>query len=141
MPTNTPQHSRTTRAIVTDAAPAAVGPYSAGVVCPPFVYVSGQLPIDPATGVFDGDTAAEQADRSLRNVAAVLNAAGLGLADVVKTMVLLADINDFAAVNEVYARHFASSPVLPARSAFQAAALPKGALVEIEAIAKQPDQG
>lgn len=140
MSTNTPTNSQTTRAIVTDAAPAAVGPYSAGVVCPPFVYVSGQLPIDPTTGAFDGESAAQQADRSLRNVQAVLNAAGLGLSDVVKTMVLLADIDDFAAVNEVYARHFADSPVLPARSAFQAAALPKGALVEIEAIARIPEQ-
>jgi 2-iminobutanoate/2-iminopropanoate deaminase len=99
------------------------------------VYVSGQLPIDPVTGELDGDTAAQQAEQSISNVEAILAAAELTLAEVVKTTVLVADIADFAAVNEVYARRF-SGAVLPARSAFQVAALQKGAKVEIEVIAR-----
>lgn len=121
-------------AIVTDAAPGAIGPYSQGVQAHPFVYVSGQLPIDPATGELDGEDAATQAARSLSNVAAVLAAAGRTLDDVVKTTVFLTDIADFAAVNEVYASRF-TGPVLPARSAFAVSALPRGARVEIEVVA------
>lgn len=126
-------HNRPT-AVSTPAAPAAIGPYSQAVVVGDLVFCSGQLPIDPATGEFAGTTAAAQAARSLANLEAVLEAVGLGLEAVVKTTVFLADIADFASVNEVYATRFAGS-VQPARSAVQAAALPKGALVEIEAIA------
>lgn len=129
-----PQHEPVS-ALSTESAPAAIGPYSQAVVASPFVYVSGQLPIDPATGEFDGDTAAQQAERSISNIEAILAAADLTLDDVVKTTVLLADIADFAAVNEVYAQRF-TGKVLPARAAFQAAGLPKGAKVEIEAIAR-----
>ncbi|MDR1264056.1 MAG: Rid family detoxifying hydrolase [Propionibacteriaceae bacterium] len=121
-------------AIATTAAPAAIGPYSQGVDTGQLVFCSGQLPIDPETGAIDGATAAAQAERSISNLQAVLRAAGLSLGQVVKTTVFLADMADFAAVNEVYAARF-PGPVKPARSAFQVAALPKGALVEIEAIA------
>lgn len=120
----------------TDDAPAAIGPYSQGVDAGELVFCSGQLPIDPASGEIDGCTAPEQAARSITNLEAVLAAAGLGLADVVKTTVFLADLADFAKVNEVYAARF-TSDVLPARSAFQTAGLPRGALVEIEAIARR----
>lgn len=119
--------------IETSAAPAAIGPYSQGVMAGGTAYVSGQLPIDPATGSFAGEDAAAQAHQSLVNVRAILAAAGLTMADVVKTTVYLADIGDFAAVNEVYAEFFAAP--FPARAAFQVAALPKGAKVEIEAVA------
>ena len=120
--------------IHTDKAPAAIGPYSQAVLAGDFLYVSGQLPIDPATGAFAGDTAAEQAAQSIRNLSAILEAAGMTLDDVVKTTVLLADIADFAAVNEVYAKHFTGA-VLPARAAFAVRDLPKGAKVEIELVA------
>lgn len=123
--------------IATEHAPAAVGPYSQAVEAGGTVYVSGQVPLVPATGqLVDGDIQA-QAEQALRNIGAILEAAGLGYADVVKTTVLLADIADFAAVNEVYARFF-TGPVLPARAAFQVAALPLGAGVEIEAVAVRP---
>ena len=120
--------------IHTDKAPAAIGPYSQAVLAGDFLYVSGQLPIDPATGAFAGDTAAEQAAQSIRNLAAILEEAGMSLNDVVKTTVLLADIADFAAVNEVYAKFF-TGEVLPARAAFAVRDLPKGAKVEIELVA------
>lgn len=120
--------------IHTDKAPAAIGPYSQAVLAGDFLYVSGQLPIDPATGAFAGDTAAEQAAQSIRNLAAILEKAGMSLNDVVKTTVLLADIADFAAVNEVYAKFF-TGEVLPARAAFAVRDLPKGAKVEIELVA------
>jgi len=121
------------RAVHTDAAPAAVGAYSQAVVVGDLVFVSGQLPIDPATGEFAGPGVREEAAQSLRNGAAVLEAAGSGIAHVVKTTVLLADIGDFAVVNEVYAEVFsAGGGVLPARAAYQVGALPKGARVEIE---------
>jgi 2-iminobutanoate/2-iminopropanoate deaminase len=120
-------------AVSTDAAPAAVGAYSQAVVVGDLVFVSGQLPIDPATGAFAGPGVREEAAQSLRNGAAVLEAAGSGIAHVVKTTVLLADIDDFAVVNEVYAEVFsAGGGVLPARAAYQVGALPKGARVEIE---------
>lgn len=123
--------------IATEHAPAAVGPYSQAVEAGGTVYVSGQVPLVPATGqLVDGGIQA-QAEQALRNIGAILEAAGLGYADVVKTTVLLADIADFAAVNEVYARFF-TGPVLPARAAFQVAALPLGAGVEIEAVAVRP---
>lgn len=120
--------------IATESAPAAVGPYSQAVEAGGTVYVSGQIPLVPATGqIVEGGIEA-QAEQSLKNIGAILEAAGLGYGDVVKTTVLLADINDFVAVNEVYARFF-TGEVLPARAAFQAAALPRGAGVEIEAVA------
>lgn len=124
-----------TEAIVADDIPSAVGPYSAAVSAGPFVFVSGQLPINPATGLFDGDNADVQAERALRNIGALLHAAELTMADVVKTTVLLRDIADFEDVNAVYAKAFQGCKVLPARVAFQVAALPRGAKVEIEAIA------
>lgn len=120
--------------IHTDKAPAAIGPYSQAVLAGDFLYVSGQLPLDPVSGVMAGDTAAEQAEQSIRNLSAILEAAGMTLDDVVKTTVLLADIADFAAVNEVYAKHFTGA-VLPARAAFAVRDLPKGAKVEIELVA------
>ncbi len=119
--------------IQTSGAPAAIGPYSQGIAAGNTAYVSGQLPIDPATGEFAGPDIASQTRRSLQNVEAILAAQGMGMKDVVKTTVLLADIADFAAMNEVYGEFF-SAPY-PARAAFQVAALPKGARVEIEAIA------
>lgn len=125
-----------TTALTTTSAPAAIGPYSQGVDAGEVVFCSGQLPIDPATGELDGATAGEQTARSIANLEAVLTAAGLGLADVVKTTVYLADIADFAGMNDVYSARFTGA-VLPARSAFQVAALPRGALVEIEAIARR----
>lgn len=120
--------------IATENAPAAVGPYSQAVEAGGAVYVSGQIPLVPATGQLVEGGIEAQAEQSLKNVGAILQAAGLGYGDVVKTTVLLADIDDFAAVNEVYARFF-TGEVLPARAAFQVAALPKGAGVEIEAVA------
>lgn len=121
------------QAIETQAAPAAIGPYSQGVTAGGTAYVSGQLPIDPATGAFAGEDAAGQARQSLTNIRAILAAAGLTMDDVAKTTVYLADIADFAAVNEVYAEFFTAP--FPARAAFQVAALPRGARVEIEAVA------
>lgn len=119
--------------IATSDAPAAIGPYSQGVDGGAVVITSGQLPIDPATGAFAGATIAEQTRQSLANVQAVLAAAGLGMENIVKTTVFLKDMNDFAAMNEVYASFFQADP--PARSAVEVARLPKDALVEIEAIA------
>ena len=120
-------------AISTTAAPAAIGPYSQAIEANGTVYVSGQLPIDPATGEFAPGGIQAQARQSLTNMKNILAEAGLTMQNVAKVTVLLADIADFAAVNEVYAEFF-SAP-FPARSAFQVAALPKGAGVEIEAIA------
>ena len=130
--------------VSTTSAPAAVGPYSQAVStgagaggAGSTVYVSGQVPLDPATGALVDGGIQAQAERVLTNVGEILGAAGLGYADVVKTTVLLADIADFKAVNEVYARFF-TAPVLPARAAFAVAALPLGARVEIEAVAVRP---
>jgi 2-iminobutanoate/2-iminopropanoate deaminase len=120
--------------IHTAAAPAAIGPYVQANVFGDLIFVSGQLPIDPATGEFAGDTIEAQTDRSLKNIAAILEAAGASMKDVLKTSVFLSDIEHFAAMNAVYAGFFdADAP--PARSAVEVARLPKGALVEIEAIA------
>lgn len=118
--------------IKTDKAPAAIGPYSQAIEANGFVYASGQLPIDPATGTFPEGIKA-QTRQSLANARAILQQAGLDMNNVVKTTVLLADINDFAAMNEVYAEFF--SEPYPARSAFAVKAVPRGALVEIECIA------
>ncbi len=121
------------QAIHTDNAPAAIGPYSQAVKAGNTIYVSGQLPIDPATGEFAGDDIKAQTKQSLTNIKNILEKAGSGMGDVVKTTVLLSDIGDFAAMNEVYAEFFKEP--FPARAAFQVAAIPKGAKVEIEAIA------
>lgn len=116
-------------------APAAVGPYSAAIAtdAASTVYVSGQLPIDPATGVFAGEDVASQTKQSIENIRAILTEAQMTLDNVVKTTVFLADINDFATMNEVYGTYFHAP--YPARCAFQVAALPKGARVEIDAVA------
>ncbi len=119
--------------IATTAAPGAIGPYSQAIEANGLVFVSGQIPLDPATGAFVPGGVEAQAEQSLKNLKAVLEAAGCSLADVVKTTVFLTNMGDFAAVNEVYARFFTAE--CPARSAVQVGALPKGALVEIEAIA------
>lgn len=119
-------------AIVTDKAPAAIGPYSAATQVGNTVYVSGQLPADPATGAFPEGIAA-QTRQSLMNLKAILEAAGMTMNDVVKTTVLLSDIANFGEMNKVYAEFFEAP--FPARAAFQVAALPKAALVEIEATA------
>lgn len=121
------------KSIHTDNAPAAIGPYSQAITDGHTVYVSGQIPINPATGEFAGTTIEEQAKQSLTNISNILKAAGTDMSHVVKTTVLLKNIQDFAAMNAVYATFFTAP--YPARSAFQAADIPKGALVEIEAIA------
>ena len=120
-------------AIHTENAPAAIGPYSQAIQAGNTVYVSGQLPIDPATGAFAGADIAAQTRQSLTNIRSILAGAGYSMTDVVKTTVLLADIADFAAMNAVYAEFFTSD--CPARACFAVKDLPKGALVEIEAIA------
>ncbi len=127
----------TPRPISTTNAPAAVGPYSQGVDTGSLVFCSGQVGVDPATGEL-AEGLQGQVERALANVGAVLEAAGLGYGDVVKTTVLLADIADFAALNEIYAGVF-SAPA-PARTTYAVAGLPKGALVEIEAIAVRHEQ-
>lgn len=117
----------------TERAPKAIGPYSQGIKAGEFLFISGQIPIDPATGeIVPGDTAA-QADRVLHNIRNILDDSGATLHDVVKTTIYLADMDDFAAVNEVYARYFESEP--PARATVQVSRLPKDVRVEIEAIA------
>lgn len=126
----------TRQAVSTSGAPAAIGPYSQGIEADGFVFCSGQIGLDPATGELVGGGVEAQAERALRNLSAVLDAAGLTMADVVKTTLFLADIGDFAAVNAVYARHMPDPP--PARSTFAVGALPKGGLVEVEAIARRP---
>jgi 2-iminobutanoate/2-iminopropanoate deaminase len=123
------------KTIHTDRAPAAIGPYSQAVVVDGWIYCSGQIALDPATGEIVGGGIAEQAERALRNLTEVLRAAGVGLDRVVKTTVFLADMADFAAMNEVYAWHFGANR--PARSTIQAAGLPRGCLVEIECVARK----
>ena len=119
--------------IKTEQAPAGIGPYSQGISAENIAFVSGQLPIDPATGEFAGNDIASQTRQSLKNVQAILAENGMTMADVTKTTVLLADIAEFAEMNQVYAEFFAEP--FPARAAFEVAALPKNAKVEIEAIA------
>ena len=121
------------KTINTSAAPAAIGPYSQAIEANGFVYTSGQLPIDPATGQFPEGGVKEQTRQSLLNAQAILREAGLEMKSVVKTLVFLASMDDFAAMNEVYATFF--SEPYPARSAVAVKTLPKGALVEIECIA------
>ena len=117
-------------------APAAIGPYSQAIVVDGTVYCSGQIGLDPATGELATGLEA-QAQRALRNLTAILDAAGVTLADVVKTTIFLTDMGDFGAVNTIYASAMPDPP--PARSTVAVAALPKGALVEIEAIARRPE--
>jgi 2-iminobutanoate/2-iminopropanoate deaminase len=119
--------------VSTDKAPAAVGPYSQGVVVGDLVFTAGQIALDPQTGDLVGEDVSAQTRRVIENLAAVLSAAGSSLDKVVKTTVFLTNMDDFAAMNSVYAEFFASNP--PARSTVQVGALPKGSLVEIEAIA------
>lgn len=121
------------KALHTDLAPAAIGPYSQAIEVNGFIFASGQLPIDPATGEFAEGGVKEQTRQSLTNASHILEAAGVDLSHVVKTTVFLADMADFAAMNEVYSSFFKAP--FPARSAVAVKALPKGALVEIECIA------
>jgi 2-iminobutanoate/2-iminopropanoate deaminase len=125
------------KVINTKAAPAAIGPYSQAIRVGNLVYTSGQIPIDPATGSFVEGGVKEQTRQSLLNVKAILSEAGLTMGDVVKTTVFLADMNDFADMNSVYAEFF--SEPYPARSAVAVKTLPKGALVEIEVVASAND--
>ena len=123
------------KVISTSKAPAAIGPYSQAIRVGNLVYTSGQIPIDPATGNFVEGGIKEQTRQSLTNVKAILEEAGLSMADVVKTTVFMADMNDFADMNSVYAEFFAEP--YPARSAVAVKTLPKGALVEIEVVAAE----
>jgi len=119
--------------VSTDKAPKAIGPYSQAIVAGELIFVSGQIPLDPQSQqMVQGDVRA-QTERVMENLAGVLAAAGVGFANVVKASIFLADLNDFAAVNEVYGKRFPTAP--PARSTVQVAALPKGARVEIDVIA------
>jgi 2-iminobutanoate/2-iminopropanoate deaminase len=120
--------------VSTNAAPAAIGPYSQAVIAGGFVFASGQIPVDPATGAIVEGTAAVQARRVFENIKAVLAEAGSSLSQVVKATVFLKSMDDFGSVNEVYAEYFAGG-ILPARSAVQVAKLPKDVQVEIEVIA------
>ena len=122
--------------VATPDAPKAIGPYSQAIKAGGLVFTAGQIPLDPITGQIVGADAAAQTDRVLKNLQAVLQAAGTDLEHVVKTTVFLKNISDFATVNEVYGRYFRDSP--PARSTVQVANLPREALVEIEAIATLP---
>ena len=119
--------------IQTENAPAAIGPYSQAIKAGGFVFVSGQIPIDPQTGEFVAGGIAEQTERVLQNLKAVLEAAGSGLGQVVKTTVFLADMKEFSGMNEIYAKFFSEPP--PARATVAAAGLPRDARVEIEAVA------
>lgn len=123
----------TLQRIQTPDAPAAIGPYSQAIVAGEFVFTAGQIPLDPATGQMVGEGITQQTERALDNLGAVLQAAGASLQTVVKTTVFLRDMDDFAAMNEVYGRYFGEHR--PARSAVQAARLPRDARVEIEAVA------
>ena len=121
------------KVISTTNAPSAIGPYSQAIQAGNLVYTSGQIPIDPTTGAFPEGGIKSQARQSLNNVRAILEEAGLSMGDVIKTTIYLADMNDFSEVNSIYAEFF--SEPYPARSAVAVKSLPKGALIEIEAIA------
>lgn len=123
------------QAVRSDRAPAPIGPYSQAVLAGSELFCSGQIALDPQSGELAGSDAASQAEQALRNLGAVLEAGGMSYADVVKTTIFLIDMNDFAAVNEVYAKYFDAAK--PARSTIAVAGLPKGARVEIEALAKR----
>jgi len=122
------------RIVATEAAPRAIGPYSQAVISQGLVFVSGQIPLDPATGQMVAGDIAAQTERVLENLRAILEACGSSLDRVLKTTVYLADLEDFPKMNEVYARYFSSAP--PARATIQAARLPRDARIEIEAIAE-----
>jgi 2-iminobutanoate/2-iminopropanoate deaminase len=126
----------TARAITTAGAPQAIGAYSQAIDTGSLVFVAGQIGLDPGTREIVEGGVEEQADRALRNIRAILDAAGLSMGDMVKTTILLADIADFEAVNAIYAKYVSDPP--PARATYAVAALPRGALVEIEAIAARP---
>jgi 2-iminobutanoate/2-iminopropanoate deaminase len=119
--------------VSTDKAPKAIGPYSQAIVAGDLVFTSGQIPLDPQTQQIEQGDVRAQAERVMENLSAVLSAAGASFATVVKATIFLADLNDFAAVNEVYGKRFPNAP--PARSTVQVAALPKGARVEIDLVA------
>jgi len=119
--------------IATDNAPKAIGPYSQGVKAGGLVFFSGQIPLDPATGEIDGKNIAEQTERVMKNIAALLEAAGLDFHDVVKSTIYLTDLADFGVVNEIYGRRFPEAQ--PARSTVEVKGLPRGAGVEIEVVA------
>ena len=121
--------------IATEKAPAAIGPYSQATAAAGLVFVSGQLPVDAATGAFAGEDIESQTRQSLTNIKYILEARGLSMANIVKTTVFLQNMDDFAAMNGVYASFFEGA--FPARAAIEVAKLPKGALVEIEAIAAE----
>ena len=129
-----PKFKCTMKAISTKQAPAAIGPYSQAIQVGNLVYTSGQIPIDPATGVFVEGGIKEQTRQSLTNIKAILEEAGTSISNVVKTTVFMADMNDFADMNSVYSEFFTEP--YPARSAIAVKTLPKGALVEIEVIAE-----
>jgi 2-iminobutanoate/2-iminopropanoate deaminase len=131
------ESTRAARAIVTDAAPRAIGPYSQALIVGNLVLCSGQIPLDPTTGLLVEGSAADETRRVLENLDAVLTAAGLTLRDVVRTTVYVTDLADFAVVNQTYAEFF--SEPYPARATVQVAALPRGARIEIDAIAIRTD--
>lgn len=132
--------STTRKSVVsTDQAPAAIGPYSQAITAGGFVFTSGQIPLDPATGETVGSEITEQTERVMQSLKAVLEAAGASLESVVKTTCFLADLNDFAAFNTVYAASFGDAA--PARSTVQVAKLPRGVLVEVEAVALTEKNG
>ena len=128
----------TRQAVTSSAAPNPVGPYSQAISVDGFLFCSGQIGLDPVTGELAEGLEA-QTERVMRNLSAVLDAAGLTFADVVKTTILLLDMADFAAVNAIYARHVSDPP--PARATFAVAGLPRGARIEIEAVARRPAVG
>ena len=125
-------NSNPVKPVSTDGAPAAIGPYSQGAMAGPFLFISGQIPLDPDTGEMVGGTIEDMTHRVLKNIKAIVEAAGAGLGNVVKTTVFLKDMGDFVAMNGVYAEYFQAT--LPARAAVQVAALPKDADIEIEAV-------
>lgn len=122
--------------IATNDAPAAIGPYSQGMVAGGLLFVSGQIPIDPATGEFNSDDVVEQCRQSLRNIAAIARAAGTDLARTVKTTVLVRDLGRFSEINAAYAEFFAAP--FPARATYEVPGLPRGAQIEIEAVIALP---
>ena len=123
--------------ISTENAPAAIGAYSQAISANGFVYTSGQIPIDPASGSITAETIEAQTEQAIKNLSAVLDAAGSGLGYVVKTTCFITDMDSFSAFNEVYAKYFTGKP---ARSCVEVSKLPKGALVEIEAVALLPEE-
>ncbi len=123
-------------AIVSSLAPAAIGPYSQGIKAGGFIFLSGQIPLDPQTGEVVGNNVTEQTERVIQNIIGLLSSVGAGLSHIVKATVFLKDMNTFAEMNSVYSKHFVLTP--PARSTIEVARLPKDVMVEIEVIAHQP---